>query len=116
MLAVRPDKMVLMEVFGNSMEPELKSGDSVLVDTSQNNIIAGLIYAVGIEDTILLKRVEKHPGRILLRSDNREYEPIIIEVENINSLRVIGCVIWASRTLQPVSRRGAFYTPPPSLL
>lgn len=95
----QPDKMVLMEVFGNSMEPELKSGDTVLVDSSQNNIIAGLIYAVGIEDTIMIKRVEKHPGKILLRSDNREYEPIIIEGESINGLRVIGRIIWTCRTL-----------------
>lgn len=94
-----PDKMVLMEVFGNSMEPELKSGDTVLVDCSQSNIIAGLIYAVGIDDTIMIKRIEKHPGKILLRSDNKEYESIIIEGASINGMRVIGRIIWTCRTL-----------------
>lgn len=94
-----PEKMVLMEVFGNSMEPELKSGDTVLVDSSQSSIIAGLIYAVGIEDTIMIKRIEKHPGKILLRSDNKEYEPVIIEGEGINSMRIIGRIIWTCRTL-----------------
>ncbi len=95
----QPDRMVLMEVFGNSMEPGLKSGDTVLVDCSQNDIIPGLIYAVGIDDTIMIKRIEKHPGKILLRSDNREYEPVVVEGENINSMRIIGRIIWTCRTL-----------------
>ncbi len=95
----QPDKMVLMEVFGNSMEPELKSGDTVLVDSSQNSIIPGLVYAVGIDDTIMIKRIEKHPGKILLRSDNKEYEPIVVEGEGINSMRIIGRIIWTCRTL-----------------
>jgi len=47
----------------------------------------------------MIKRIEKHPGKILLRSDNREYESIIIEGENTNSLRIIGRIIWTCRTL-----------------
>lgn len=95
----RPDKMVLMEVFGNSMEPELKSGDTVLVDCSQDTIIPGLIYAVGIDDAIMIKRIEKQPGKILLRSDNRDYEPVVIQGEDMNSMRIIGRIIWTCRTL-----------------
>ena len=95
----QPEKMVLMEVFGNSMEPELKSGDTVLVDCSQNGIIPGLIYAVGIDDTIMIKRIEKHPGKLLLRSDNKEYEPMIVQEAEMNSLRIIGRIIWTGRTL-----------------
>ena len=95
----QPERMVLMEVFGNSMEPELRPGDTVLVDCSQSSIIAGLIYAVGVEDTIMIKRIEKHPGKILLRSDNKEYEPVVIEGESTSSLRVIGRIIWTCRTL-----------------
>ena len=95
----QPDQMVLMEVFGNSMEPELKSGDTVLVDCSQNSIIPGLIYAVGIDDTIMIKRIEKHPGKLLLRSDNKEYEPMIVQEAEMNSLRIIGRIIWTCRTL-----------------
>lgn len=32
------DKMVLMDIFGNSMEPELKEGDVVLIDESKKKI------------------------------------------------------------------------------
>ena len=93
------DKMVLIDVFGNSMEPELRDGDTVLIDQSRTDIIAGAVYAVGIDDTIMVKRVEKHPNRLVLLSDNTRYAPILLEKEEIDSVRVIGKVIWACREL-----------------
>ena len=95
----RADKMVLMDVFGNSMEPELKNGDTVLIDGSQKDILAGLLYAVGIDDTIMVKRVEKYPGKLVLRSDNKEYAPIMLDNKDMNSVRIIGKVVWVCRNL-----------------
>jgi len=93
------DKMVLLDVFGNSMEPELKDGDTVLIDQSRTNIIAGAVYAVGIDDTIMVKRIEKHPNSLVLLSDNTRYAPISLERAEMDSVRVIGKVIWACREL-----------------
>ncbi|KPJ75894.1 MAG: transcriptional regulator [Deltaproteobacteria bacterium SG8_13] len=92
-----PERMVLMDIFGNSMEPELKDGDAVLIDESQKDIIAGAIFAVGVEDTILVKRIEKHPSKLVLRSDNKDYAPIFLEGPECESVRIIGKVIWAGR-------------------
>lgn len=91
------DKMVLMDIFGHSMQPELRDGDTVLVDESQKNILSGAMYAVGVEDTIMVKRVEKHPNRLALLSDNRDYSPIYLQLEELNSIRIIGKVIWVCR-------------------
>ena len=93
-------KMVLMDVFGNSMTPEIKDGDTVLIDQSRKDIFAGTIYAVGIDDTIMVKRVEKHPGRLVLLSDNKEYAPIFLDENEIDSVRIIGKVIWICRELR----------------
>lgn len=93
------DKMVLLDVFGNSMEPELKDGDTVLIDQSRTDIIAGAVYAVGIDDTIMVKRIEKHPNNLVLLSDNTRYAPISLEREEMDSVRVLGKVIWACREL-----------------
>ena len=92
-----PERMVLMDIFGNSMEPELKDGDAVLIDESQKDIIAGAIFAVGVEDTILVKRIEKHPSKLVLRSDNRDYAPIYLEGADCESVRIIGKVVWVGR-------------------
>lgn len=91
------DEMVLMDVVGNSMEPELKDGDTVLINESQKNILAGAVYAVGVDDTIMVKRLEKLPNKLVLLSDNKNYDPIFLEGEEINSVAVIGKVIWVCR-------------------
>lgn len=92
-----PERMVLMDIFGNSMEPELKDGDSVLIDESQKNILAGAVYAVGVDDTIMVKRVEKHPNKLVLLSENRDYLPIFLEANECQGVRIIGKVIWVGR-------------------
>lgn len=89
--------MVAIEVFGQSMEPVIREGDTVLIDQSRKEIIAGAIYAIGIEDTIYVKRVEKRPGKLVLRSDNKEYDPILIEKEELERVRVLGKIIWSCR-------------------
>lgn len=92
-----PGEMVLMDIFGNSMEPQLKDGDTVLVDQSQKAILAGAVYAVGIDDTIMVKRLEKHPNKLVLLSDNEFYSPIYLQGDEIDTVRIIGKVIWIGR-------------------
>ncbi len=89
--------MVAMEVFGQSMEPVIREGDTVLIDQSRKEIIAGAIYAVGVEDTILVKRLEKHPDKLVLCSDNRDYQPIYLEKDDAQKVRIIGKIIWSCR-------------------
>jgi phage repressor protein C with HTH and peptisase S24 domain len=94
-----PDTMVLMSVNGNSMEPELNDGDIVLVDQSRTKIYAGAVYAVGIEDTIMVKRLEKLPNKLVLRSANPVYDPIYLEDDARDTVRIIGKVTWLCRSL-----------------
>jgi len=95
----QPKDMVLMDIFGNSMEPELKDGDTVLIDQSQKAVLAGAIYAVGLADTIVVKRLEKRPNKLVLLSENRTYPMISFEGEEMNSVRIIGKVIWVCREM-----------------
>ncbi|EPR38673.1 phage C1 repressor [Desulfovibrio sp. X2] len=89
--------MVLMDIFGNSMEPEIKEGDTALIDQSQKDVLAGGIYAVGLEDTVMVKRLEKRPGALVLVSDNRDYAPVVLQGEEISQARIIGKVVWIGR-------------------
>ena len=86
-----------MEVFGHSMEPVIKEGDTVLIDQSQTQILAGAIYAVGVEDTILVKRLEKHPDKLVLCSDNKDFPPIFLAVDECEKVRILGKIIWSCR-------------------
>jgi len=89
--------MVAMEVFGHSMEPVIKEGDTVLIDQSRTRILAGAIYAVGVDDTILVKRLEKHPDKLVLCSDNTDFPPIYLEKDACEKVRILGKVIWSCR-------------------
>ncbi len=89
--------MVAMEVFGRSMEPMIREGDTVLIDQSQTRIMAGAIYAVGVDDTILVKRLEKHPDALVLSSDNKDFSPIRLDAHALDLVRVLGRVIWSCR-------------------
>lgn len=91
-----PKRMVLMEVSGDSMEPLLANGDTVLINRDQRDILAGKIYAVGIEDTVVVKQVDKEPGKLILRSFNPRYQPMEVPMtgDMLGVVRVIGRVIW----------------------
>lgn len=95
-----PDKMVFMEVTGDSMEPAICSGDMVLVDQGRTQILGHAIYAVGVNEEIYIKQVETLPGgRLVLRSINERYAPIevLLHGDLADSVRIIGRVIWLCR-------------------
>lgn len=91
--------MVLMDIFGNSMEPELRDGDTVLIDKSKKEILAGAIYAIGVDDTVMVKRVEKLPYKLVLLSENKGYSTIFLQGDEIKNVRILGKVIWICREL-----------------
>ncbi len=91
-------QMRLMRVTGDSMEPTLRDEDVVLIDLSQTEIYTGKIYAVGIDEEIVVKRLDKKPGQLVLVSDNRQfYPPFEVAVTDDSNVRVLGRVIWMAR-------------------
>ena len=88
-----PAQMVLMSVSGDSMSPTISNGDMVLVNQGQKDVIAGAIYAVGVDDSILVK--------LVLVSDNREASPPLeldmTDEAVCESVRIIGRVLWWCR-------------------
>jgi phage repressor protein C with HTH and peptisase S24 domain len=88
-----PEPFVLLTVVGDSMEPTLKSGDRILVDTSRSTPSAPGIYVIATDDFAAVKRLEMIPGakpaRVRIRSDN----PLHGAFEaSLRDVRVIGWV------------------------
>ena len=94
-----PNKMVLMRVSGDSMEPEIKDGDVVLLDQGKTTILPGRMYAVGIEEAIYVKQIDTIPGKLILKSMNQAYPPIEVDMRGdlAEQARVIGQVLWVGR-------------------
>lgn len=95
----QPKEMVMMRVSGDSMEPEIKHGDVVLLDQSKTRILPGRMYAVGFEDAIYVKKIDTAPGKVILKSENPAYPPIECDMRGDNEtlFRVIGQVLWVGR-------------------
>ena len=93
-----PRRMVLMRVSGDSMVPEIFDNDLVLLDRGQTEISPGRLYAVGFEDAIYIKRIDKLPGKIL-HSVNPAYPPLSLDLRGdcADQFRVIGRVLWSGR-------------------
>lgn len=94
-----PSDMVLMRVSGDSMEPEIKHGDVVLLDQGKTTILPGRMYAVGIEEAIYIKQIDTIPGKLILKSVNPAYPPIEVDIKGELAMQsqVIGQVLWVGR-------------------
>lgn len=98
-VATAQSNLVLMVVSGNSMSPTIQDQDIVLIDHGATNLLPGRIYATSIYDGIInCKRIEVLPGKIRLKSDNRDYESFDVHKTDF---RVIGEIIWLGRQLKP---------------
>jgi len=66
----KASKLIACEITGDSMEPRLYSGDSVVINTESNDPIDGKVFAVNYEGELVIKRLYRDNGNWYLRSDN----------------------------------------------
>lgn len=82
---------------GDSMEPTITSGELLFINPMQNEngIISGCIYIINYDGDLYVKRIEKNPTTkaITLFSDNKKYEPIIIQKQDLECCHIMGRVV-----------------------
>lgn len=85
----------LVEIHGDSMQPTLKEGDFVLVDPSNNDYVKNKIYVITYNYETFIKRIviDEKSGIIILKSDNPEYDDILINKDMQEYLKIEGRVI-----------------------
>jgi len=93
----QPKDMVFMDVVGNSMEPGIYDGDMVLIDQSCTEMEQKTVLAVGYEDAIYIKRLEKRQNGLVMLSDNPDYSSVTVVGDELASFRIIGKVVWLCR-------------------
>ena len=89
------DRSFLVEINGNSMEPTLEDGDYALVDPDNIDYVKNKIYVVTYNDESFIKRmvVDGKSKIVMLKSDNPEYEDILITKDMQVYLKIEGRVI-----------------------
>lgn len=91
--------LVVFEVKGESMEPTIKDGDLIMIDTA-NTAIRDAIFVVRFDDALVVKRLELMPdNKLQVKSDNPEYSTFTVDLHTQSGIAVIGKVIWHGKKL-----------------
>jgi phage repressor protein C with HTH and peptisase S24 domain len=91
-----PAYTCLLRVKGHSMEPLLRNGDIVAVDSFQTERrdLYGLLVVVANEQTGLsVSRLRRYDTLDVLEAESRQYDPVILN--RANSWRIVGKVLWS---------------------
>ena len=99
-LGIPVSALALINVKGDSMEPTLANGDVILIDMSINGFDDNAVYVLRLNGTLLVKRVKRNfDGSVLVSSDNTMYPPDTIKFDVIDTLNVVGRVVWCGRRM-----------------
>jgi phage repressor protein C with HTH and peptisase S24 domain len=80
---VSPGGASIIDAVGDSMAPGVLAGDRLLVDLGERGIAADGVYVVRRGEELLVKRVRREGGRIVLVSDNAHYAPIVCAADEV---------------------------------
>ncbi|WP_027367632.1 S24 family peptidase [Desulfocurvibacter africanus] len=86
-------KVVALEVTGEDMLPEIAPGNMVFLDTSQRQPVHGETYAIGVDRTLLLRRLGIHQGKPMFmpaRQDAADPLPL-------DTVVVVGKILFSCR-------------------
>ena len=93
--------LLAMIAEGNSMEPEFRGGDQILVDTRRKSLAQPGAFCLWDGDGHVIKYLERIPGtdpvRVRVVSGNSIYEPRERLMDEIN---LVGKVVWFGRRVQ----------------
>lgn len=95
----RFEQLSVIVVRGDSMDGVLNDGDTILVnhtDTSPKDDI----YVIRIDSDIFVKRIQRLPNKLLVISENDNYETFTIDLtQEQQNFAILGRVVWLGRML-----------------
>ena len=93
---IAPQHSVIIGVSGESMEPTLPDGCSILVDRSRRQPQEGHIYVLRTDEGLVVKRLRRdEAGQWQLQSEHPGWPAVPLA----STAEVIGEVRWVARTL-----------------
>lgn len=98
-IGVHAAACVMLDVMGESMQPLIMNGDTILVDTRQTELRDGKIFLVTLGEELLVKRIQRTVRGWMLISQNPEFAPMPVEECDLASFVVHGRVCWFGRVI-----------------
>lgn len=88
-----PLALYAIEVKGESMEPTLYDGDTVVVNTADTKPMDGGVYVVNYEGEVVVKRLARDMGRWWLTSDNLDQRKFARKACGSDECIIVGRVV-----------------------
>lgn len=94
------EQLSVVSVQGDSMSGVLEDGDTILINHTQTEPRDGL-YALRIGNDVFVKRIQRFPDHLLIKSANPEYAPFKISTteDSDQNTAIIGKVVWLGRKI-----------------
>ena len=93
-----PDNLRILRVRGDSMEPEMREGDRLMVDVARRVPMTGEMFVLWDGTGLVVKRIEvvpdSDPPRLWLISANPHYADYTCDAEEAH---IVGKVLWTVR-------------------
>lgn len=84
-----------VQVIGDSMQPTLLDGDTIIIDRGVQELSVDAIYVVHMLGQRLVKRVQrKFDGSVVIISDNQAYERETVPRARVAEIEVLGRMVW----------------------
>lgn len=88
----KADKLIAVLVRGESMWPNYRDGDLIIVNTADQKLVDGAVYAINYDGEPVVKRLTKDAGRWWLTSDNPDQQRFYRRTCD-ESVQIIGRVV-----------------------
>ncbi|WP_294640122.1 helix-turn-helix transcriptional regulator [uncultured Aureimonas sp.] len=99
--SITPTAAKVLTARGDSMEPTIRSGDTLIVDTAIDQAVDNGIYVLVYGEALLVKRLRiRLDSTVVITSDNQAagFDEIVTP-DRIDLLRIAGRVMWYGRMI-----------------
>ncbi len=91
---ISKDNALLLRASGDSMEPTITDGSTILLDTSSKALADNGIYVFEAGGLVRIKRFRLKINGLEILSDNPIYSPELIPTADLENINIIGRVRW----------------------
>lgn len=93
---LEPANLSAVRVSGDSMEPLLSDGDTIMLDHSRNALEGEGVYVILLDDHLYAKRLQRQfDGSVSIISQNKEYQAMTVPKDRLDELQIIGRAVWS---------------------
>jgi len=93
---LEPAHLAAFRVDGDSNEPILSDGDTVMVDLRRKEMRGDAMYVISMGGHLFAKRLQLQlDGGFQVISANSAYPPVLVPKGQLDELEIIGRVVWA---------------------